>query len=313
MQMTEEQYRAAEGINWSTLKHMKTSPLDYKMATLYPKEATDAMRLGSFVDCGLLTPELLEERYVQVPPIAWGNKKAKAVTVQQYLSVFGTKNPSEGFVSELSSMTKAEFEAWAYSEIAMTGKVAVPSTSTTKADRFSWDRGMKIINSNKDKPIVKSMFEQVEEVQYPLFATCPFTGLKLKGLVDCFTHSSMVDLKTIGTLGKIFYNIKAFDYVGQMAYYRYLAMINGLEKDHNYLLFVETTSPYKLKCVEIENSALDAELEAIIELLKKLKTCMEQNHFPDGSDEILKWDYRGEAYDSEDLGTPIEELQEDSL
>jgi hypothetical protein len=57
-------YRALPGVNWSTLKHMAESPLEYQYALAHPSPYTDAMRFGKLVHCAVLEPRELPLRYV---------------------------------------------------------------------------------------------------------------------------------------------------------------------------------------------------------------------------------------------------------
>lgn len=51
------EYRALPGVNWSSLKHLRRSPLHYRHAQLAPeKPITDAMALGSATHCAMLEP-----------------------------------------------------------------------------------------------------------------------------------------------------------------------------------------------------------------------------------------------------------------
>jgi hypothetical protein len=60
--MNEQEYRAAPGVNWSTLKHMGRSPLHYRHAVTSPStEPTPAMILGTAVHLLTLQPERASE------------------------------------------------------------------------------------------------------------------------------------------------------------------------------------------------------------------------------------------------------------
>ena len=60
--MTEAEYRAAPGVNWSTLKHMSRSPLHYRHASTAPSSApTPAMALGTLAHLATLEPHRLSE------------------------------------------------------------------------------------------------------------------------------------------------------------------------------------------------------------------------------------------------------------
>ena len=72
--MTYDDYSKLPGVNWSTLKEMRRSPAHYQLAMRRPRETTPAMRLGSAVDCAVLTPRQFESRYA----IYEGTRRGKA-------------------------------------------------------------------------------------------------------------------------------------------------------------------------------------------------------------------------------------------
>jgi hypothetical protein len=59
--MTETEYRAAPGVNWSTLKHMARSPLHYRHAVTAASDPTPAMALGTLAHLAVLEPHRLAE------------------------------------------------------------------------------------------------------------------------------------------------------------------------------------------------------------------------------------------------------------
>jgi exodeoxyribonuclease VIII len=52
-----ETYRAIRGVNWSTLRDMRASPLHYKQAVDMPREDSDTLALGRAVHTAVLEPD----------------------------------------------------------------------------------------------------------------------------------------------------------------------------------------------------------------------------------------------------------------
>lgn len=246
-------YRENEAINFSTLKEMKNSPLDYKLARDFPTPSTDSMKFGTLIHMMLLQPELLDKTYIVMPKVDLRTKEGKEKRQEIIES-----NP---------------------------GKIVIPE----QGDIFSWEKAEKIVNYNKEKRLLKTVLQQIEIAETEVYADCQETNLKLKGLIDAVTKKSIIDIKTIGTLGKIPINIRAFDYIGQLAFYDYLARLNNTTREQHYLLFIETTSPYKAKLVEISKEQIEKKHSQNIGLLQKVKKCTETNEWPDGSEVMLKW------------------------
>ena len=59
-----EDYEAAQGLRWSQLKELRTSPLHFHHHQEHPRQQTAAMRLGSAVDCAIFEPERFGDRFI---------------------------------------------------------------------------------------------------------------------------------------------------------------------------------------------------------------------------------------------------------
>ncbi len=56
-------YGKIKAVNWSSLKHMHKSPLEYKWRTEHPEPRKPEYLLGSAIHCRVLEPDELENRY----------------------------------------------------------------------------------------------------------------------------------------------------------------------------------------------------------------------------------------------------------
>ena len=65
--MTEQEYRAAEGVNKSTLWNLRRSPAHYKYFLEHPQEDTAAFRFGRAVHAAILTPTAYKRNYAIIP------------------------------------------------------------------------------------------------------------------------------------------------------------------------------------------------------------------------------------------------------
>lgn len=246
-----ESYREYDAINFSVLKAMKSSPADYKVASLHQPEQTDSMLLGSIVHMGLLEPEKLLNTYHALP---------------------------EG----LDRRTKAGKEAYQNAIEASNGKKIVPWAM--------WERAEKIIQYNENKPLLKKILSGKEEVEKEMYQTCKATGLKIKGMADLVTSKALVDIKTTSNFGGLKYNIKKYSYDNQLAFYDYLLRLEGQLKSKRYLLFIETNSPYKMALVEMSPELIKEKHEENIDLLLKVKACQMNDSWPDNSDTVFFMD-----------------------
>lgn len=72
--MNDTEYRQLPGVNWSLLKHMRTSPLAYRYHCDHPSSDTDAFRVGRAIHCLILEPSQFRDRYV----VFQGRRQGKA-------------------------------------------------------------------------------------------------------------------------------------------------------------------------------------------------------------------------------------------
>lgn len=62
--MTEAEYRALDAVNWSTLKHLRESPLAYQYRLATEQPDTTAFALGRATHCLVFEPDEFESRFV---------------------------------------------------------------------------------------------------------------------------------------------------------------------------------------------------------------------------------------------------------
>lgn len=75
------EYADLKGINWSSLKHIATSPKLYQWRTTHPTKQTDAMVLGSAIHCAALEPSKFGERYA----VYEGKRDARVKAYQEWI------------------------------------------------------------------------------------------------------------------------------------------------------------------------------------------------------------------------------------
>lgn len=66
LDMNEPEYRALRAVNWSSLKHMKTSPAQYRWEVDHPPKSTTAKELGTLIHAVLLEPTMTIDQIVLV-------------------------------------------------------------------------------------------------------------------------------------------------------------------------------------------------------------------------------------------------------
>lgn len=74
---TRASYNRIEAVNYSLLKHFDRSPAHVREQELRPKEATDAMALGTAIHCAVLEPKKFATKYVVAPTVDGRTKAGK--------------------------------------------------------------------------------------------------------------------------------------------------------------------------------------------------------------------------------------------
>jgi hypothetical protein len=289
-------YREAEGVNWSSLKHIVKSPAYYLYKLENPTPITDNMRAGSYVDCALLEPGELNKRYMVSPAIEWGSNEKKKTTVLNFRDIITDISPEL-----LIALKVDEFRALVNERAALKNIEFIPETGGRVYNKENLD---KLVEAQQTKPAWIELQKALIEAQKPLYATCPITGLKLKGLVDMLTINCIGDLKTIEQIDRRFYAIKDFMYVNQLAYYNYIAELNGINKDSHFLMFIESVAPYRLRLIDVPQKRMQAAHAMNLAMLTTLKECLDTGYFPDGSE------VRESVYEEEEERFSSEEEQE---
>jgi len=167
----EDEYRSWNAANYSFLKDIGVSEYYAYMRTLKKKE-TKSMDLGKYLDCGILTPELLKGKYIMTP--------------EEY--------PAK---AKYPSMEASEYKKWS------------GNSTWCKAWKVEQEDNRKVIYSQSDKEALLTMRTSIRrhkragdlltgESQVAYVWVDPSTGIKCKCLVDklCSLTNSLVDFKT---------------------------------------------------------------------------------------------------------------------
>ena len=74
---TRTAYDAIQAVNWSTLVHLRRSPLHYRHACEHQRGDTPALRRGRLVHCAVLEPDMVPVRYAMAPEVDRRTKAGK--------------------------------------------------------------------------------------------------------------------------------------------------------------------------------------------------------------------------------------------
>lgn len=259
--MTEREYRAADGINKSTLWEMRRSPAHYKYSLENPPEDTPALRFGRALHSAILTPSAFKREVVVAPEI---NQRTKA--------------------------GKEEYAAW-LSSVPADATILTPAEMQTLKDMVNAYKG-----SSEARALLKGSKREV-----PLFWNDRELGLKCKCRVDAITPEAIIDIKTTTDASTDAFRRDAlkYGYHVQAAHYLEAAMAKRGKLPDWYFIAIEKKPPYGVHVMKAEPGFIDYGAFERIRLLEKVKDCMESDTWPSyqqGSIEIPDWVY-GEEED----------------
>lgn len=276
LQLNREQYDALEGVNFSTLKHLKRSPAHYHAELLKTKlqkdeEDTDARRLGRVTHVAMIEPE----RFAATVAVWDGGRRAgkdwEAFKVQH---------------KDKELITLAQYDQ----AIAMSRAVRANETLA------------KYLRKGKSEVTVRWECEGV------------VLKSRLDFVSGAFVPHVIVDIKTAQDASPEVFGRAAwdFDYVMQAAMYSDAYHAATGDRLRYLLGAVEKSEPYVAAPYWVPEEQIDLGRNQYLELLAKLKRCREQNdwhgYVEDGEEMALhlpRWAMPQEEDAFEDLGISI--------
>lgn len=313
--MNESEYRAAPGVNWSTLKHMGRSPLHYRHAVTSPStEPSAAMLLGSAFHLLTLEPHREGEIVVWQKGETWedfaaanpGAVKAKDYDAAARLAQLAAADQLAVFDGEKRG------KAWATFKADNADKEIVTATEHARAvEIFSapapalWSPPVslaetrrqhpgRIVVSAEDLALARAMAAAVRahpsaaallagcEYERPVFWTDPATGLFCKGLLDACKPGVVIDLKGTRDVAPRAFgrSAAAYDYPGQHAHYGAGWEAATGEPCAHYLIAVEATAPHDVAVYELDDVVMAAARARRRGYLTRLAECEASGVWP---------------------------------
>lgn len=240
-------------VNWSTLKHIRTSPKHYLHALAHPRKDTDALLLGRLAHCAVYEPAAVDERYMLAPKFHRGMKDANAIAKGYH----GGREAAEQFDASVgcSDVTVVPPEIWtramACRDAILADPIAAPMVTGGYAEqRITW--------------------------------TDEKTGIECRGRVD-HVNGTLSDLKTAQTVEpRMFASAAArYGYHAQLAWYQ-----NGLHAcgigtgDWPALITVESDEPHDVVVYRLREPEFVAGERVYRECLDILAECRATGQWP---------------------------------
>lgn len=231
--MPNNDYRAASGVNWSTLKHILNSPRQYLYALNNPVQPTPAMQFGTAVHCAVLEPDVFAEKLVEVP--------------DEYVTATGALSTSKA---------AKEWRAQQDDDAILLTAQQLCAVAEMRVN----------LGLHRDATEALKLADVREQ---GLFWTDAASGIDCKACPDAFSGMRVLDVKTWSPRGK--FSADAFmreavnrGYLGQLGFYAMgILAATGHKVEAMQFLVLQATAPYDVMLLELDIDAMRyAEQEA---------------------------------------------------
>lgn len=223
-------YEEIEGVNFSTLKWIMDSPLDYRHKMNQPRKDTTAMQFGRLADNIALDRDQLEADFIY-----WDESHRPNQEISK----------STGKPFGMTQKDNKEWLEWLQEQANDQGKTLVPLSEIQKADH--------LVNTIRTSPTIEAakarelLWTLPGENQKVITWEDEETGIKCKGRVDRLLEHQVVDLKVYANFSPELFPKSAGDYSLDMQAVMYM---EGTGKQTFRWVVVEPVPPHNV-CVYV--------------------------------------------------------------
>lgn len=107
-----------------------------------------------------------------------------------------------------------------------------------------------------------------------------YAGVPSQGRFDWFTGQEIVDLKTADTIDYFQSDARRYQYLHQLAFYRYLMYRETGKRFPCYFIAVEKQEPFRTGVWRVLTEALDSAERENTAAIERLKQCQADHHWP---------------------------------
>lgn len=250
----EKAYRAADGLNYSTLKHLRQSPLHYQYQLEAPRKDMPAWVMGRLIHLLTFEPFAFEDTY-----FVWEGRKDKRTKAYQAAV-------AEADGREVVSPDQHE-------------------QALRVAARITNHPTMRALLSRPDVQCEKPLFWELDgracKGKPDLYVVGDHEDGKTR-------RHLLLDLKTFNTTDAHQVRSTAFRYGWHLQVAHYLSGIAALHGEPTeveaYLLVAEQDSPHDVRCFQWDDLSLELAQKEHRDLLDLLAQCEKTNHWPGRGD-----------------------------
>lgn len=238
-----------DSVNWSSLKHMATSPKHYRWALTHPTEDTEALLLGRLVHCMVYERERVFERYITQPNYHRGMNDETAI--------------AKGYAGGKQAAARWDADN--------KGRDVVPQEMWTRAQDMS--------TALAGDPITAPMIQGGYAEQLVTW-TDSATGIECRGRID-HLNGRLSDLKTTRDLVRFASQAMRLSYHGQIAFYADGLAANGIAlSEPPAWVVVENEQPHDAVVLAIGDETIAAGRRLYQTCLDRLAECRATDCWP---------------------------------
>lgn len=239
--MTEAEYRAAEGVNKSTLWNLNRSPLHYQYFLENEKEDTQSYKFGRAVHAAILTPTAYKRDFIIMPEIDRRTKAGK-----------------EEYQTFLESAARKEV-------------ITESDAKTIKAIVAAFKKNKDAVSLLKRTKREKPLFWTDEN---GVLCKCRVDAYRTGIMIDLKTSSDASTEAFARDSIKYGYDVQAAHYINGYQH------IESAVLPEWYFIVIEKSEPFAINILKADIGFIDHGIIRRERLIEKLISCRENNSFP---------------------------------
>lgn len=257
--VTFEDYRKIRATNWSSLKHLRESPLRFRFMQDAPDEDNAARAVGRAGHCALFEPESFKRLFFVLPEGAPDRPTDR---------MRNAKDPSRSSIERVKWWDEFERE----------------SAGRTMLTDEQWHQATGIAEAVRSHPMVAPYLED-GIFERAITWTDPQSGEPCKARIDWWARKkrALLDLKSSTSIDAHLFGRVAsrLGYYCQKAHY-YNGMIHGARErvDEVAIIVVEAKKPHDVAWFTVDDAALHAGQEEVAGLIRRLQECRRTSTWP---------------------------------
>jgi hypothetical protein len=237
-----EQYVTMEGTNWSLLKHIDTSPADYKWARDNDRPDTAALKMGRYIHALIFEPDTIAQDYAVFTGEGTRASKEYKAFAAEHPDVTIFKANEVGLMEQTAQAVRAHPLVRPYLDMG-----GVYEHTLTWTD---------------------------EETRLRCKCRLDWYIPEANILID-FKSAATVDMRRFVS------NMMRFGYPGQLAHYSNGIRANyNKAPDQVILIAAEKSPPFDVLVMPIGDEMRTIAADHVADLMRKLKTCTDTNEWP---------------------------------